>query len=189
MSPTSCQTAPPRARSTKTEILAAFRFWSQTFLNVFSPDLLLRGPPSRPPLSRFFETSTCLATGLFSLSNQRGAKSTDTVRNTQGLEPLFLLRLARFAHCFFRSSLSLFGPRIRALIQLVFSCSKQRGAKSTDAVQRAQALSANFFRAEEFQSPACVLDVIRVSAHGRRPRFSAAAAVARRPPSSRKTSA
>jgi hypothetical protein len=87
---------------------------------------------------------------LFSLSNQRGAKSTDTARNTQGLRLLFLLHLARFAHCFFRSSLPLFGPRIRALFQLVFLCSKQRGAKSTDAAQRAQALSANFFRAREF---------------------------------------
>jgi hypothetical protein len=63
--------------------------------------LLLRGPHSRPPLSRFFETLTCLATGLFSLSNQRGAKSTDTARNTQGLRLLFLLHPARSAHCFF----------------------------------------------------------------------------------------
>jgi hypothetical protein len=38
MSPTSCQTAPPRARSTKTAILTSFRFGVKHFETVFNAD-------------------------------------------------------------------------------------------------------------------------------------------------------
>ena len=80
---------------------------------------------------------------------------------------------------FFRSPLPAVGPRIRARFQLVFSCSKQRGAKSTDALLPAQALPRLFFDGQRLREPSVWNErVIRVPSRARSRRSSVVAAFA-----------
>jgi hypothetical protein len=165
MSPTSCQTAPPRARSTKTEILAAFRFWSQTFFNVFLQICCCADCLFAHRFRDSLRLQLALLPACFRSRISEGRSLQILLETRKASDCIFLLHLARFAHCFFAHRSVCLGLEVELDFSSFFRVPNNE----------ARSLQMRFDERKHFcgfcscqgvsASPACVLDALSMCLH------------------------